>query len=136
MNTVINNEQSAAAQAPAAVETAQRVETERECIRPSVNIFETENGYVLEAELPGVNKDGLSVSLEGNFLTLEGRRQNQGVPGVEPLYRESIPADFRRVFQLDPAIDKANISAKIEQGILTITLPKAAESKPRKIAVA
>ena len=130
MNTTVNNEKEAVSAQPASVETTQAY------IRPSVNISETGGGYVLEAELPGVNKDGLSITLEGDMLTLEGRRQPWGVPGVEPLHRESIPADFRRVFQLDPAIDAAKITAKIEQGILTVTLPKAEESKPRKIAVA
>ncbi len=139
MNTATSNEQCACAcaapESPAA-RTAPAVETERGFIRPAVNIFETENGYVVEAELPGVNKESLSVSLEGDFLTLEGRRQNQGVPGVEPLYRESVPADYRRVFQVDPAIDRAKVTAKIEQGILTLTLPKAEAAKPRKIPVA
>jgi HSP20 family protein len=130
MNAVVNHEQTSAPNAAAVTET------EQEYIRPSVNIFETENSYVLEADLPGVNKDGLSLTLEGNFLTIEGRRQNQGVPAAEPLYRESVPAGFRRSFQLDPAIDTAKIGAKIEQGVLTVTLPKAEESKPRKIAVA
>ncbi|MGD1086584.1 MAG: Hsp20/alpha crystallin family protein [Verrucomicrobiota bacterium] len=130
MNTTVNNEQQTVSAQPAAVET------EREYIRPSVNIYETESGYALEAELPGVNKDGLGITLEGGLLTLEGRRSDPGVPGAEPLHRESIPANFRRVFQLDPAIDTAKITARIEQGVLTVTLPKAEESKPRKIAVA
>ena len=135
MNTVINNDPPTATTAPTAAETARPVETEREYVRPSVNIFETENGYVLEAELPGVSKEGLSVNLEGSFLTLEGRRQNQGLPGVEPLYRESVPADYRRVFELDPAIDAGKITAKIEQGVLTVTLPKAEEAKAKQIPI-
>jgi HSP20 family protein len=130
MNTVINNEEQAASAQTAAARA------ERGYIRPAVNIYETEGGYTLEAELPGVNKDNLSVTLECDTLTVEGRRQDQVPPGVETLHRESIPADFRRVFQLDPAIDTAKISAKIEQGILVVTLPKAEASKPRKIAVA
>ena len=130
MNTVTNIEP------PAVTATAPPVETEREYIRPSVNISETETGYLLEADLPGVNKDSLTVSLEGDFLTLEGRRQHVAFPGTEPLYRETVPADYRRVFELDPVIDKARITAKIEQGVLTLTLPKAEASKPRKITVA
>jgi HSP20 family protein len=137
MNTVANNEKQARAcaatdAAPAAVETVR----ESEYVRPAVNVFETPEGYVLEAEMPGVNKEGLMLSLEGNLLEIEGRRQTQGVPGVEPLYRESAAAGFHRVFQLDPAIETAKISAKIEQGLLTVTLPKAEAVKPRKIAVA
>lgn len=105
-------------------------------LSPTVNIFETKDGFVLEAEMPGVNKEGLEITLEGNALTLVGRRNGEGVPNGEVLYRESRPAHFRRVFELDPAIDTSKINARIEQGILTLTLPKAERVKPRKITVA
>lgn len=113
--------------------TAQTVDTAREYVAPGVNIVETKDGYVLEAELPGVNKDGLEISLEDNVLTLVGRRGP--ALGGTSLYRESRAADFRRVFELDPVIDTQKIDARIEQGILTLTLPKAEKVKPRKIAV-
>ena len=131
MNTIVkkNVEQAAPAQ-PAAVER------EREYIRPVVDIYQTREGYVLEAELPGVSKDGVSIQLEGNLLTVEGRRTAPALPESEFFYRESSAADFRRVFELDPAIDAGKISARMEQGILTLTLPKAEAAKPRKIAVA
>ena len=101
---------------------------------PQVNIVETKDSFVLEAEMPGVSKDGLEVLLEGNELTIQGRRQT-GVPGAEPVYRESSPRDFRREFVLDPSIDTARINATIEHGVLTVTLPKAEKAKPRKIEV-
>ncbi|HWD19565.1 MAG TPA: Hsp20/alpha crystallin family protein [Verrucomicrobiae bacterium] len=113
----------------------QPASAEREYVTPGVSIIETDQGYVLEAEMPGVNKQGLTVSLEANVLTLEGRRQTAQVPGTL-LYRESSNADFRRVFELDPEIDGARISARIEQGLLTVQLPKAEKVKPRKIEVA
>ena len=103
-------------------------------ISPDVNIFETKDGFILEAEMPGVNKEGLEVTLEGNALTLVGRRVD-GFSGGQAVYRESKPAHFRRVFELDPAINAGNISAKMEQGVLTLNLPKAEKVKPRKIAV-
>ena|SRR2546421_8819373 len=106
----------------------------QEYVSPEVNIFETGNGYILEAEMPGVNKQGLEVTLEGNELTLVGRRHTEAVPGY-PLFRESQPRDYRRVFELDPAIDTAKVSARIEQGVLTLTLPKSERVKPRKIKV-
>jgi HSP20 family protein len=109
----------------------QPVETAREYITPGVNILETPDAYVLEAEMPGVNKDGLNIQVEGDVLTLAGRRQSP--PEANLLYRESGPADFRRVFELDPSIDTAKITARIEQGILSITLPKAEKAKPRRI---
>jgi HSP20 family protein len=105
-----------------------------EYIAPNVNIFETKDGYVLQAEMPGVGKDGLEVTLEGTEITITGRRASETVSG-EALFRERHTADYRRVFELDPAIDTARITAKIEQGILTVTLPKSEQVKPRKIAV-
>lgn len=103
-------------------------------LAPEVNIFETKDGYVLEAEMPGVNKEGLEITLENNELTLVGHRRLEPLAG-EPLFRESRGADYRRVFQIDPAIDSGKISARMEQGILTLTLPKSEGVKPRKIVV-
>jgi len=103
-------------------------------VSPEVNIFETKDGYVLEAEMPGVNKEGLEITLEGNEVTITGHRALEPIPG-EALFRESANADYRRVFELDPAIDTANVSARVEQGVLTITLPKSERVKPRKISV-
>jgi len=105
-----------------------------EYLTPAVNIVETNDGYVLEAEMPGVNKEGLEIMLEDNAITLVGRRQPETATG-EVLVRERCAADYRRVFELDPAIDTAKISAKIDQGILSLTLPKSARVKPRKITV-
>ena len=131
MNTIVKkNAEPAAPAQPVAVEC------EREYIRPVVDIYQTQDGYVLEAELPGVNKDGVSIHLEGNLLTVEGRRSAPALPESEFCYRESSAADFRRVFELDPAIEAGKISARMEQGILTLTLPKAEAAKPHKIAVA
>lgn len=105
-----------------------------EFISPDVNIYETKDGYMLEAEMPGVNKDGLEITLEGNELTIAGHRQSEAVPG-QPLFRERAAADYRRTFELDPAIDTTRINAKINQGLLAVTLPKSEQVKPRKIAV-
>ena len=101
---------------------------------PVANILETGDGYILEAEMPGVGKDGLEVTVENGELAIVGRRADRDLPG-EALYRESRPLDFRRVFDLDPSIDTAKITAKMEQGILTLTLPKAEQVKPRRIEV-
>lgn len=108
--------------------------TREEYVAPNVNIFETKDGYVLQAEMPGVSKDGLEITLEANEITITGRRAPETVAG-EPLFRERHTADYRRVFELDPAIDSAKISAKVEQGILTLTLPKSEQVKPRRITV-
>ncbi len=111
----------------------QPVNSERPHVSPRVNVVENKDGYSLEAEMPGVGKDGLDISVEENVLTITGRRPAEPVANL--LYRESRPADYRRVFELAPSIDSQKISAKIEQGILTLTLPKAERVKPRRIAV-
>lgn len=105
-----------------------------EYVLPEVNIFETKDGYVLEAEMPGVGKDGLSITLEGNEITITGRRNPETISGAA-IFRERRTADFRRVFELDPAIEAERVSAKMEQGVLTLMLPKSEQVKPRKIAV-
>jgi HSP20 family protein len=111
----------------------QAVEEDRPFVSPPVNIVESKDGYVLEAEMPGVAKDGLDISLEANVLTITGHRRAD--PAASLLYRESPTADFRRTFELDPSVDTAKISAHIEQGILTLALPKAEKVKPRRISV-
>lgn len=105
-----------------------------EFISPEVNIFETGDGYVLEAEMPGVNKEGLEITLDGNEITIVGHRRVEALNG-SPLFRESRNVDYRRVFELDPAIDTAKVSARMDQGVLTLTLPKSEKVKPRKITV-
>src|SRR5579862_4114526 len=88
-----------------------------EYLAPDVNIFETKDGYVLEADMPGVNKQGLEITLQDNEITIVGHRADDQVPG-QPIFRERHQADYRRVFQLDPAIDGAKITARMNQGIL------------------
>ena len=103
-------------------------------LSPEVNIFETTDGYVLEAEMPGVSKDSLEITLEGTEITITGHRQVEPMPG-EALFQESRNAGFRRVFELDPVIDTGKVSARMEQGVLKLTLPKSERVKPRKITV-
>ena len=105
-----------------------------EYVLPEVNIFESNEGYILEAEMPGVNKSGLQISVEGTEITITGRRNAETVSG-DWRFRERSNAAFRRVFNLDPAIDTARISAKMEQGVLTLTLPRSERAKPRRITV-
>ena len=104
-------------------------------VSPRVNILETTDGYVLEAEMPGVTKDGLEILLDNNELTFIGHREPEKLQG-ELIYRESTPRDFRRVFSLDPSIDTSKVEAKLQDGDLHLRLPKAESVKPRRITVA
>jgi HSP20 family protein len=101
---------------------------------PLVDVESNEVGYTIRAEMPGVDKSGLEITVDNGELTIVGHRRTSEVTG-EPVYREIRNNDFRRVYELDPAIDTAKISARIEQGILTLALPKTESVRPRKITV-
>jgi HSP20 family protein len=101
---------------------------------PVVNIYENKEGFLLEAELPGVPKEGLQITLEGSQLSFVGRKSVAELPGAS-LYRESQRVDYKRSFELDPSIDTLAINAKIENGVLRLHLPKAEKLKPRKIEI-
>ena len=124
MSTLTNTEEKPATQAA----------PRKASYTPRANIFETKDGYVLEAEMPGVNKEGLELTVENNELTIVGHRSDPAL-AADVVYRESRDLDYRRVFDLDPSIDASKISAKIEHGVLTLTLPKAESVKPRKIVI-
>ena len=103
-------------------------------VTPVASVVEDGDVYLLRVEMPGVNKEGLEISVENNELTITGRRALAQIEGTL-IHRESRPENFRRVFELDPSIDTSKVSARIDQGVLTLTLPKAEQVKPRKITV-
>ena len=110
-----------------------RAQTEQ-FVSPPASVSEIADGYRLEVEMPGVNREGLEISIDNTELTIVGRRSIPTVDGTL-IHRESRPENFRRTFEIDPSIDADKISAKIEQGLVTLTLPKAEHVKPRKITV-
>ena len=103
-------------------------------ITPPASVSENSDGYLLELEMPGVSKDGLEISIENNELSITGRRSNPRIEGTV-VHRESRSHNYRRTFEIDPSINREKISARINQGVVTLTLPKAEEVKPRKITV-
>ncbi len=110
-----------------------RAQTEQFVVPPA-SVIEAGDGYTLEVEMPGVPKDGLDILVENNEFTIIGRRSLPVLEGTL-IHHESRPENFRRTFELDPSIDANKISARIEQGLATLTLPKAEHVKPRKITV-
>ncbi len=112
---------------------ADRAEAEQ-FVAPPASVTEAADGYMLEIEMPGVKKEGLDISIDNNELRIIGRRSLPEVGGTL-IHRESRPENFRRTFELDPSIEANKISAKMDQGLMTLTLPKAEHVKPRKITV-
>ncbi len=102
---------------------------------PDVNIYETDDSLVLEAELPGVSSDGLDIKLEKNILTIVGRTTAADVGERRLVRAEYETGDYRRAFTLSEEIDQDKIEATVNNGVLTLRLPKAEKVKARKIPV-
>ena len=103
---------------------------------PYTDIHETDGALVVTMEIPGVEKDAVDVQLENNVLSVEGRVDFDEYEDLEPVYTEYNVGHFRRSFKISSEIDQSKIAAGVENGVLTLNLPKAEEQKARKIAVA
>jgi HSP20 family molecular chaperone IbpA len=117
-------------QQPAAME---RTRHHARYIAPPVDIYETPEGLVVVADLPGVAHEGLEVRVDNNVLTIRGQAHPAGAGEVT--YREYELVNFFRQFELSDKVDQTRISAELKYGVLTVQLPKAAEAQPRQIAV-
>ena len=117
-------------------EVATREETTRQHERyatPPVDIYETEEGLVVLADLPGVKADGLSISVEEGILSIEGK-YSRGAE-VDYLSREFDLTSFYRQFRITEIVDTEKITAVLKNGVLNLTLPKTEKAKPRQIPV-
>jgi HSP20 family protein len=103
--------------------------------QPAVNVWETDDAVVAELEAPGVKSEQVDVSVAQNELTLSVQRPAVEMPETTFHRRERPTGDFTRVIRLPAAVDPDRVSAALHEGVLTITLPKAEGSKPRKINV-
>lgn len=99
---------------------------------PPVNIRENEDAYTVEARVPGLTKDDIAVELEGKKLTIRGEHKREE---VEFTREERATGKFERIVTFKNILAPEGVEAEVKNGILTVKLPKAAESKPRKISV-
>jgi HSP20 family protein len=102
---------------------------------PAVNLYETEDAYVLTAEVPGLAPEELEISLEGTTVTLRGERKTAPEEGASVHRNERASGAFRRAFDLPVPIDAEKAEAVHRHGVLTLRLPKAPEHRPRQISV-
>src|SRR5271155_3354478 len=103
---------------------------------PAVDIYETENELVIKADLPEINEKELDVRIENNTLTIRGERKfEQKVVEGSYLRTERTYGSFSRSFSLPNTVNTENIKAEYKNGVLTVELPKRAESKPRQVKV-
>jgi len=102
---------------------------------PYADIYETDAALSVVVEMAGVAKENVSVALENDVLRIEGRLDFAKYEGMEPVYTEYNVGHYARSFALSDKIDQAKISAQLEDGVLTLTLPKAKQAQPRRIAI-
>jgi len=99
---------------------------------PRCNLYETPDGFVIKAQLPGVARDDLSISFENGVLTIEGKVETTE---DKPYSREFTSEKFTREFRLADSVDVEQAKAELRDGLLTLTLPKAERAKARKITL-
>ena len=102
---------------------------------PATDIFKTEEGLTVVMEVPGVDCEAIDISLENDVLKVEAKIDPSKYEGMEPLYTEYNVGHFARSFTLSNKIDRQQIGATLEDGVLTLTLKKAKEAMPRKISI-
>jgi HSP20 family protein len=102
---------------------------------PYADVFETDEALFVVMEMPGVEKKDLDVGLENDVLRIDGRIDFSKYEGMEPLYTEYNVGHYTRSFGLSSKINRDGISAQLDDGVLTLTLPKAKEAQPRRIQI-
>jgi HSP20 family molecular chaperone IbpA len=102
---------------------------------PRVDIVETEDALEVLADMPGVTRDGVEVTLEQRVLSIRGRAGVSVPEGLAPLYLEYEPGDYERSFTLSDAVDPGGIEARVRGGVLHLRLPKAGPAEPQRIEV-
>ena len=113
-------------------ETRKIDQNNRCVIVPPVDIYEENHVYTLKADLPGVTKENLDIAFENGELTILGKVQPRE---EEPGYAEFTVSDYKRTFTVSDEIDSSKITAALENGVLTLTLPKSEKAKPRQIEI-
>jgi HSP20 family protein len=102
---------------------------------PNADIYETPNELKVVLEMPGIEKNNVEISIEDGILHVESRLDLSKYAGLQPLYTEYNVGHYARSFQLSSKIDQSKIAAEMKDGVLSLTLPKAEDAKPRTIQV-
>ena len=116
---------------------AQGREVENTLFSPALDIVETADGYEIRADLPGVDRDDLSVSIKDNVLTIEAETRSENVEkdGDTVIKRERQVGKFQRTLRLGKAVDESKVSADYRDGVLKLSLPRSTEVDGRRIDV-
>jgi HSP20 family protein len=116
-----------------APQSRERTRMQERYIQPPADIYETEQGLALLADLPGVSPNDLKIRLEDNILTIQATAKH--LVESEPIYQEFELYNFFRQFELSEEVDQEKITAELTHGCLKLLLPRAEKAKPREIRV-
>lgn len=111
------------------------VQRVRRNVKPRINLYEADEVIMLVVDLPGVREKDIEITLEKDRLTIHGAVEDRAPEGYRRVYSELCQGDFERSFVMSNEIDRDNIEANYDSGVLTISLPKAETAKARKIAL-
>jgi HSP20 family molecular chaperone IbpA len=117
------------------VERQQEATVPARAFLPPTDIFESDDLLTIVMEMPGVDREDVDVNVENGVLRVEGRLDFSKYEGMQPVYTEYNIGHYRRSFSLSSKVDQDRISAQMQDGVLTLLLPKAEEAKPRRISV-
>lgn len=120
---------------PSDGKSAEGAPVERFVFTPPIDIYETDEGLILHADLPGVTLDTLELQVQNNRLTLFGRVPDVVPEGARLVHQEYREGDYLRSFILSDNVDHDRITAKLTSGVLEVFLPHAQKAEPRKIQV-
>jgi len=115
------------------LQTREETRSSDKYLKPAVNIIETESGLILTADIPGAAKETLDINVEKGILTINAPI-SRSTPG-NPVYTEFELAPYYRQFSIPESLDHEKANADLNNGILTLKIPKAAAAKPRKIEI-
>lgn len=102
---------------------------------PAADIFETDEALTVIMEMPGVQKNNVNIALENDVLRVDGQIDFSNYKEMEPVYTEYNIGHYTRGFTLSNKIDQSKISAQLDSGVLTLTLPKSKDALPRRISL-
>ena len=102
---------------------------------PQTDVYETEDALTVVMEVPGVGREDVGIELKDDVLRVEAKIDFAKYGGMEPVYTEYNVGHYARSFALSDRVDQERIAAQLEDGVLTLTLPKTAKAQPRRIAI-
>ena len=117
------------------VERQQEATVPARAFLPPTDIFESDDVLTIVMEMPGVDREDVDVNVENGVLRVDGRLDFSKYEGMQPVYTEYNIGHYLRSFSLSSKIEQDRISAQMQDGVLTLLLPKAEEAKPRRISV-